>query len=340
MAAPLGVRHSEIGRSAIPGENDGCDVAVNGVMRGLLLTVLMSIATPAAAQDVDATVQAQLWESCLLGGAPSSVELACTAALALPDLSEHDTAAVLAQRGNAHAVMGQWDRAVPDLARALELNHEEPTALLARSIGLLDRGDPVRVIVDLTAFLRWLPGHAGALNARAIANVRAGRPVAAVADFTEALRLSPNHPLLLHNRGNALRDLGRTEAAIRDYNLAVQSGGASARLLSDRCLARLSRGDLLLAEVDCDAAATMAPDEPGLIENADIVALKQNRQEKALAAFGGALAIRPNLPWSLYGRGVLRIRRGDVPSGLADIREAQSLAPRVSDDFERFGIRP
>ena len=84
----------------------------------------------------------------------------------------------------------------------------------------------------------------------------------------------------------------------------------------------------------------MAPDEPGLIENADIVALKQNRQEKALAAFGGALAIRPNLPWSLYGRGVLRIRRGDVPSGLADIREAQSLAPRVSDDFERFGIRP
>ena len=251
MAAPLGVRHSEIGRSAIPGENDGCDVAVNGVMRGLLLTVLMSIATPAAAQDVDATVQAQLWESCLLGGAPSSVELACTAALALPDLSEHDTAAVLAQHGNAHAVMGQWDRAVPDLARALELNHEEPTALLARSIGLLDRGDPVRVIVDLTAFLRWLPGHAGALNARAIANVRAGRPVAAVADYRPR-RMSEQKIKKTEGRGLTLEmvenpDILGHVAAMKDGPLCVGFAAESENLAENAQAKRLRKNVPLIA---------------------------------------------------------------------------------------------
>ena len=71
-----------------------------------------------------------------------------------------------------------------------------------------------------------------------------------------------------------------------------------------------------------------------------LVALKWNQPEKALADFNQALTIRHDVPWALFGRGILRSRRGDPQRAAADIRAAQALDPKVGEQFARFGIRP
>lgn len=125
-----------------------------------------------------------------------------------------------------------------------------------------------------------------------------------------------------------------------DYDRLILVHGRSAPALTDRCLARLVRGDLRIAEADCTAAEAMAPQDPGIIENRGLVELRWIRPEKALAHFDLALSIRQDLPWSLFGRGVVRLRRGDAARAGVDIRAARALDPKVAEDLARFGIRP
>ena len=54
--------------------------------------------------------------------------------------------------------------------------------------------------------------------------------------------------------------------------------------------------------------------------------------------FDKALQMNPGNARALYGRGVVKIRRGDG-SGNADIAAATTLDRTVADDFTRNGIR-
>jgi tetratricopeptide (TPR) repeat protein len=59
----------------------------------------------------------------------------------------------------------------------------------------------------------------------------------------------------------------------------------------------------------------------------------------ALAAYEAALAIAPELPASLYGRGVARIASGQVEEGERDKAAAIALDPDTPTDFESYPPR-
>jgi len=313
---------------------------IGGLLGGALACAL---ATPMATADTpgaDRLVQALAWQACLSPAPATSWQGTCAAAFGMGGWTAPEMATLLGYQGRALLVAGDAVEGMRVLNQALALDPDAATALLARGLFLVGRGDFAGGVRDLTAALRVMPGDPDAMNARAVAYVRLGQLPQAIADLGAGLARFPNHPILLHNRANALRDSGAVESALRDYDRLILVHGRTAAALTDRCLARLVRGDLALAEADCVAAEAMAPDDPGIIENRGLVELRWNRPDKALAHFNLALSIRQDMPWSLYGRGVVRLRRGDVARAGVDIRAARALDPRVSEDLARFGIRP
>ena len=58
----------------------------------------------------------------------------------------------------------------------------------------------------------------------------------------------------------------------------------------------------------------------------------------ALSDFNSALQLNPELATSRYGRGYVKLKKGDVVGGRADIAAAKRVEPNVGHDFERFGI--
>jgi regulator of sirC expression with transglutaminase-like and TPR domain len=82
----------------------------------------------------------------------------------------------------------------------------------------------------------------------------------------------------------------------------------------------------------------LAPTRKDLIENRGLVYLRQNRVDLALSDFDAALQFNPRLPWSLFARGMIRLRRRDT-RGNADITTAQSIQSDVAADLARYGIR-
>jgi hypothetical protein len=73
------------------------------------------------------------------------------------------------------------------------------------------------------------------------------------------------------------------------------------------------------AVTDLDAAGRFAP-------------------EQAIADYDAALRLQPHSAWSLYGRGLAKVRNGLASAGEQDIAAATAIQPRIEDEARQHGI--
>jgi tetratricopeptide (TPR) repeat protein len=62
--------------------------------------------------------------------------------------------------------------------------------------------------------------------------------------------------------------------------------------------------------------------------------------DKSIADYDDSLKLAPKDAWSLYGRGVAKLRKKKLAEGEADMAEAVKLWPKIADEFTRRGIAP
>jgi TonB family protein len=91
-------------------------------------------------------------------------------------------------RANANFVMGEYDEAITDYSKAIELNPKESTIFLSRGIAFFNRKN---------------------FNQ-------------AISDFDKVIELAPDESMAYYNRGNALEKIGNFEKALADYKKASE----------------------------------------------------------------------------------------------------------------------
>jgi tetratricopeptide (TPR) repeat protein len=174
----------------------------------------------------------------------------------------------------------------------------------------------------------------------------------AIADYDKAIQLKADDTSAYINRGaayGALRDFPR---AIVDLDKAIGLKPGNAMALGNRCYTRAIAGtDLEYARNDCDEAIKLEPRNSKHYVSRGLVDLKQGLWEEALLDYEYALDIDDpylksdgsnsdyNLS-ALFGRGVARLRLGQVGEGQADIAQATEIDQNVAKAFERDGIVP
>jgi tetratricopeptide (TPR) repeat protein len=70
------------------------------------------------------------------------------------------------------------------------------------------------------------------------------------------------------------------------------------------------------------------------------VYLRLNEYGKAIADYDARLKLNPKSAWSLYGRGIARIRENKTVEGRADVAQAVAIAPNIAEQFKKRGIAP
>jgi hypothetical protein len=60
--------------------------------------------------------------------------------------------------------------------------------------------------------------------------------------------------------------------------------------------------------------------------------------DKSIADYDASLKLQPRNAWSLYGRGLARVRKGLTTAGEADIAAAMAIQPRIEDEARKHGI--
>lgn len=168
----------------------------------------------------------------------------------------------------------------------------------------------------------------------------AGRSADAIRDLDTALAIQPNNSVALYNRGYARFAQRAYDKAIADYDDAILLDPSLGPAYNNRCLTRAIAGrDLVKAMADCNLALKLMPTSLDVREVRGFIYLKLGDPAIAIAEYNAALAIDPNQPLALWGRGLARIRDGQTREGEADQAAARVLDPNVERQFAIYGLQ-
>jgi tetratricopeptide (TPR) repeat protein len=247
------------------------------------------------------------------------------------------------RRGSAYLSRQEVAKALADLTRATELAPTEPQYFFERGRARIANKQPFLAMQDFDQALKLKPDLIPALIARGELRLSGRDEAAALTDFDAADRLAAKEADVRLTLGILFARMGRYGRAVDQLDQwlpAHPDDSRQSEALNGRCWGRAQLGrDLDKALADCDRSLRLnrsaaAYDSRGLVE------LRLARYDRAIADYDAALKITPKLAWSLYGRGLAKIKTGQTADGQADIAAAVAINAELPNLAKARGIAP
>jgi tetratricopeptide (TPR) repeat protein/predicted aspartyl protease len=277
---------------------------------------------------------------------PEVAANAVASAVAVADVA--GDAAEYARLGGALASRHEFERALADLSKAIELDPNESEYLYARAKIYIQTGQVPRALVDLDAVLALKPEFIEAHISRA--SIRLGQKdnAGTLTDLNAAAALAPPQADVRFTLGQLYAGAQNFGAAIKQSDLWIESHPVDSRFagaLAERCYWKaLQNQDLTSGLSDCNRALALIdmrnPDNAGVWANRGMVRLRQGAYDKAISDFDDTLKKQPKNVRALYGRGVAKIRQSKLKDGESDIDAAVKLSPKIKENLQAYGIGP
>ena len=147
-------------------------------------------------------------------------------------------------RGTAKKDLGDFEGAIADCDKAIEINSKSASAYYNRSINKASLGNFEGAIADCDKAIELNPKPAY-YTIRGNAKNCLGDLEGAIADQDKAIELDPEYAYAYNNRGIAKKDSGDFEGAIADYSKAIELNQKDANSYYNRSNARLLKHDFI-----------------------------------------------------------------------------------------------
>lgn len=247
-----------------------------------------------------------------------------------------DQSVVYYYRGSARAFKGEYDRAIADFDKAIQLQPEFALAYLNRGGAYYYKGNYDRAIADCDQAVRLQPDFAMAYRNRGLAYFSKGSYDRAVADYDQVLQLQPDDAEAYNNRGIAYAAKGDYDRAITDYGRAIQLQPSLTEAYLNRGVAYASKGDYERAIADFDQAIQLQPGDALAYDNRGLAYADKGDYDRAIADFDRAIQLQPDLAQAYNNRGLAYTAKGDYDRAIADFGQAIQLQP---SDVKAYSYR-
>ncbi|MDB5699894.1 MAG: hypothetical protein JWL66_93 [Sphingomonadales bacterium] len=268
---------------------------------------------------------------------PSGTSLVVAMASNEPKVAED-----FARRGNARLMQRDLAGSVADLTEAIRLSPDTAAYYRYRSIAYHQHGQMALMRIDIEKSLKLDPNNGDSLQERALLRLEEGDKDGAFADAEAAALVTP--PASLHAVSLAVifERLDRPTRAIPIFNAVIAAHPDDSRLgelLNGRCWQRgLADVELDKALDDCNRAIKRDGAKASFLDSRGLIYVRKTDFAAAITNYDAALKINPKIAWSLYLRGLARIKLGQAESGEADQAAAMLLKPGIADEAARIGL--
>jgi tetratricopeptide (TPR) repeat protein len=230
------------------------------------------------------------------------------------------------------------DRVIAGCTKVIEDRRESvkhrTLAYLYRAMAWHEKAEYDRVIVDADEALRLDPKQADAYHIRANAYSGKGEHARAIADYDRSIALDPDLDVFA-NRGRTYIAAGNHERGIADFDHTLKLDPKAEQVRYERCVAYHALGRLDAALEDCSEVIRTNPGKV-VFDRRGVIHFTRGEFAKAIADFSAAMKLEPGRPFSMYGRGIARIKSGDK-RGQNDIDIAKLERPNIAAEFEAYG---
>jgi tetratricopeptide (TPR) repeat protein len=208
----------------------------------------------------------------------------------------------LAELGDSYREKGEYQQAIVELSKAIELNPEYHGALAKRgeSYRMIDEYD--LAIADLNRAIELDPEYSWALASRGECYYQKDNYEQAIADFTRAVELDPDYDWAFAHRGNTLRMNSEYELAIKDFDRAIELDPEYGWAIARRGEAYRMLDKLALAAADLSRAIEIDPKNDFAYASRGQTYREMGEQLKALADFNKAIELDPDYTWAIERR--------------------------------------
>lgn len=165
-------------------------------------------------------------------------------------------------RGNTYYQKREYDLSIADSTRGIELSPKAAEPYVNRGAAFSEKGDLDRALADFDRAIELKPKSAAAFSNRGYVYIKKGDYDLAITDLTRAIELDPKSALSFSSRGLAYNEKGEHDRAITDLNHAIELDPKLANVYRHRGVVYLKTGKLGLARVDLDKALELKPDYP------------------------------------------------------------------------------
>jgi tetratricopeptide (TPR) repeat protein len=207
--------------------------------------------------------------------------------------------------GNCNSFIKEYERAISDYTKALEINPKLAEVYYNRGATYSRKQEYDKAISDYTKSLEINPKLAEAYGNRGATYFHKQEYDKAIADYTKALEINPKLTKTYSYRGIAYFRKQEYEKAIADYTKALEINPKYAEAYSYRGIAYFRKQEYEKAIADYTKALEINPKLTETYSNRGTAYSRKQEYERAVSDYTKALEINPKYAEAYYNIGCL-----------------------------------
>ncbi len=241
-------------------------------------------------------------------------------------------------RATIYLNMGEYDKAIHEYSKALELDPAYIPAYYDRGLAFAQRQQYAEAIADFSKVLSLNPQSsdprlAGAYYNRGLVYARQNAFDQALADYDQALALNPKDPMIYNSRGNIHYKTKDYARAIADYDQAIQHDATYADAYLNRGLAHAALEEYQRAIADYNQALALNPESATVFNYRGQAYARLQQYARALEDYTQAITLDPNYAVAYNNRGLCHVRMGNHAQAIAEYRLAVIADPQYATAY-------
>lgn len=230
-------------------------------------------------------------------------------------------------RGNLYKKLGEWDNALADSAKWINLDRICGEAYANRSEIYMKKGELKKAISDCKSAIGAGASPEESYLRMCEANIKRGELDHALAAYTRAIEQRGLKSVRLYNaRGDLYAKTGKLEEATADYEQAIRRSKLDAwQAYAGLGNVQAETGELDKALDNFTIAIAIHPDNPTIWNHRGEVYEKLGKHEKAIADFSEAIRLDPEYAPAYRGKADVLKSLGQIKEANINYRKADAL---------------